>query len=127
MSTLAVETLEVVIVGRVTPDAVEALGRPLLAAVAAERRVTVLLDRSRIAGPTAAGRQALVTLYEHWDQIARLVLAWADVYDDRRASSLLRANAERAARGEAAGTPYPHRICRSTAEARTWLEGHARL
>jgi hypothetical protein len=116
--------LEVRIDGRITPDAVAGFAEPVRAAVATGRPFTVLFDRSSIAGPTAEGRVALDAFFERWSEVAPLVAAWADVYDERRAASLLRAYAEREARGEGSGTPYPHRICRSVDEAGAWLTQH---
>ncbi len=106
------------IAGRATGAAVGALRSVLEEALDRGERFTVLFDRSRLTAATADGRAEL----ERWSQeltprLGHGCLAWADLYDERRAASLARAAATQ---GESA-LPYPHRTFGDVAEARRWL------
>ncbi len=116
------QLLEVRIDGRITPASVLDYTGPLLACLDAGAPVQVLFDRRTTSAPTPAGRAALNAFYADWPRIAPLVVAWADVYDVRRAQSLLRARQARAERGELRATGYPYRLFDDPAAARSWLD-----
>ncbi len=105
--------------GRATGAAIEAMRSLLEDALARGRPFSVLFDRSRMTALTPDGREAL----ERWDaeltpRLGAGCLAWADLYDERRGASLLRA---RDGRDDDAVHPYPQAIFVDPAEARAWL------
>lgn len=114
------------IVGRITATSVRGFSEPLRRCVAEGRPFRALFDRRAVSAPTAEGREALSALYLEWADVAELVVAWADVYDPRRAASLERARQTRAERGSPRpGPPYPHRVFDDLDLARRWLEQDA--
>lgn len=115
--------VELRIVGRITPTSVREFTDPLRDCLARERPFRALFDRRAVSAPTDDGRAALTELYADWARLAPLVVAWADVYDPRRAASLARARQARAERGdERPGPAYPHRVFDDLADARAWLD-----
>ena len=116
------QLVEVRIDGRITPASVLDYTGPLLGCLDAGEPVRVLFDRRTISAPTPAGRAALNAFYLDWPRLAPLVVAWADVYDVRRAQSLLRARQARAERGALRAMDYPYRLFDDLGEARAWLD-----
>lgn len=117
-----VDHVDLRIAGRITPASLGGFRAPLEAAVDAGRPFTVLYDRREVGAPTAEGRAALYAFYERWDEVAALVVAWADVWDPRRERSLRRAAQARAEAGrERPRPPYPHAAFACVDEARSWL------
>ena len=115
--------VELSIVGRITASSVRGFTDPLRARLTAGQPFRALFDRRAVSAPTPEGRAALAELYVDWDALAALVVAWADVYDPRRAASLERARQARAARGAPrTPPPYPHHVFDDLAAARAWLD-----
>lgn len=107
------------ITGRATGDAVEGIRAQVEAALARGEPFAVRFDRSRMTALTPDGRQAL----ERWEveltpRLPAWCRAWADVYDERRAASLLRAEQRRPS---AERSPYPQGVFADPAEADRWL------
>ncbi len=118
MTTVLAGLVEVAVVGRATGDAVEGIRAPLEDALARARPFAVLFDRSRMTALTPDGRAAL----SRWEaeltpRLASWCVAWADVYDERRGASLLRAR-ERFA---PTASPYPQDLFVDRAAALAWL------
>ena len=114
--------VELRIDGRITATSVLSFTEPLRACGAAGQPFRALFDRRSVSAPTPCGRAALDELYAEWDRLAALVVAWADVYDVRRAASLERARQARLARGDRRpGPAYPHRVFDDLDAARAWL------
>lgn len=105
--------------GRLTQASSAAYRAALLAAADAGEPFLALLDRRTMRGPTPDGRRATAELAARWGQIAPLVLAWADVYDEARAASL-----RRGLRTDRARPPYPYAVFTDLSTARAWLRGH---
>ena len=111
--------------GRATGAAVDGIRAQVEAALAHERPFAVLFDRSRMTALTPDGREAL----QRWDdeltpRLPAWCRAWADVYDERRAASLRRAE-ERSPRPS--GRPYPQRTFADSGEAERWLAAHTQF
>ncbi len=109
------------VTGRATGEAVEGLRASLEEALSGRRPFAVLFDRSRMTALTPEGRAAL----ERWDaeltpRLPAWCVAWADVYDERRARSLQRG---RDGRGRSAEAPYPQEIFDTATLAERWLRG----
>ena len=109
--------------GRITAASALGFTGPLRSCLAAGRPFLALFDRRTISAPTPDGRAALEELYRDWPAVAGLVLAWADVYDERRARSLERARRAREAAGTQVGPAYPYRLFDDLGAARDWLAG----
>jgi hypothetical protein len=110
--------LRVAIDGRVTAQAVAGFRDALEAAVAAGVPFAVLFDRRSMTAPTAEGRDALLRWSaELLPRLHPLCVAWADVFDARRAAALQRS-------GGHAEHGYPQRTFASVAEAERWLFTH---
>ncbi len=110
--------VELAVVGRATGEAVEGIRAPLEGALAQARPFAVLFDRSRMTALTPDGRDAL----SRWEaeltpRLASWCVAWADVYDERRGASLLRARE----RAEPGASPYPQDLFVDRAAALAWL------
>ncbi len=111
------------ITGRVTRAAMDDFTATLEQALAVPGGFAVVFDRSAMTGLTPDGREALARmdadLMPHLDGRC---LAWADVYDERRAASL--ANAERRRGSDAPSShPYPSRVFDDLGEAERWAAG----
>ena len=114
--------VELRIDGRITTASALSFTQPLRACLATGQPFRALFDRRSVSAPTSGGRAALTDLYTEWDRLAALVVAWADVYDVRRAASLERARQARLARGDRRpGPAYPHRVFDDLGAARAWL------
>lgn len=118
-----IPVVELRIDGRPTAATVAGFADPLRACVLAGQPFLALFDRRTLGAPTKEGRAALGAVYGGWDRIASLVVAWADVYDTRRAHSIVRARAAREGAARRAGPPYPYALFDELDAARAWLRG----
>ncbi|MET7952158.1 hypothetical protein [Micromonospora sp. NPDC005324] len=123
--------VRIAIAGRITPEAVNRFADSLDHAVSGGTAFAVLFDRRTMSAPTREGRAALHRWGHHG--LPRLVgpcVAWADLYDERRAASIARAAATRAAATPRDGEPdeppppYPQRIFTDPGDALGWLHHH---
>lgn len=117
--------VELTIAGRVTESAITGFAAALREALNQHEHFVVVFNRTRMTAPTTQGRAALLdmaaTLMPHLDGRC---LAWADVYDTRRYTSI--ANAGEHGNGRA----YPQRTFDDIDKAREWVltasNSHAR-
>lgn len=108
--------LRVALVGRLVAADIDLIEQAL---TEVERPFGVVLDRTRLGAPTADGRSAL----ERWAagplvDLQPRIVAWADVYDERRFRSLTRDGQD-----TGRGPGYPQRTFADLLAAEAWVRG----
>ncbi|MET7950780.1 hypothetical protein [Micromonospora sp. NPDC005324] len=116
MTAVEPPVVELMIEGRVTESAIASFAAALRTALDQHEFFVVVFDRTRMTAPTAPGRAALIEMAETlMPRLDGRCLAWADVYDTRRYTSI--ANAGEHDTGRA----YPQRTWDDINSARAWV------